>query len=60
MLTLKRVLWVVFGLPDLVGAIIGIENETRVGFQLFVPAWARCLGLWVLAAFSPERWWRFW
>lgn len=54
MLTLKRVLWVIFGvLLITVGAIIGVENETRVGFQLFGTSLGQMpLGLWVLAAFS--------
>lgn len=54
MLTLKRIVWVIFGvLLITVGAIIGIENETQVAFSLFGVSLGRMpLGLWVLTAFS--------
>ena len=54
MLTLKRIVWVIFGvLLITVGAIIGIENETQVAFSLFgVSLGQMPLGLWVLTAFS--------
>lgn len=54
MLTLKRVLWLIFAIVLItVGAMIGVENETPARFQLFGASLGQMpLGVWVLAAFS--------
>lgn len=54
MQTLRRILLVVFGVLLLtIGAVIGVENDTPVVFQLFGMSLGQMpVGLWVLVAFT--------